>query len=183
MTVSGPSAQASLVPALCAHGPVARHPRQPLCPAALAAKPPVYGACKLLDMELEMVSQASVSARASHGSSAPRKGCPGSLPGVPAWLPPGQSILARLPFCELAELTASVPRSTRRAGGGHERTRREWRRIGVPSVCVPRSAFSVPLTLWTRALRTTESRVILHLCAYFGGGAFAVLSCPLSVVL
>lgn len=64
-----------------------------------------------------MVSRASVSARASHSSSAPWKGCPGSLPGVAARLPPGQSILARLPFCELAELTASVPRSTHRAGG------------------------------------------------------------------
>lgn len=57
----------------------------------LAAKPPVYGACKLLDMELEMVSQAALCA------GVPRERSPEGLPRLPARPSQGRSILTRLP--------------------------------------------------------------------------------------
>ena len=64
MTVSDPSVQALLVPSFL-------FPHREFCglthstlffffSGVIPAKPPVYGACKLLDMELEMVSELGV---------------------------------------------------------------------------------------------------------------------------
>lgn len=55
-TVSAPSVQAFRLRSLSPH---AWHPLTSLSPV-IPAKPPVYGACKLLDFELEMVSPVSV---------------------------------------------------------------------------------------------------------------------------
>lgn len=82
MTVSGPSARASLVSAPCAHvaGSMGPAPSTASLSCRPPAKPPVYGACRLLDLELEMVSRASVSMWVSQRSRTPREGHPGSFP-------------------------------------------------------------------------------------------------------